>query len=84
MIWVAIRAFASANMMRLLAASAIAAGLFAIWGGAYYAGKKAAHVDALEHQVKIVGRVHAIEDHNRATLRDGDAVKQLLEHWSRD
>lgn len=84
MILAAIKGIAVTYLRQILAGVAIAAALYAMWGTIYTSGRKAEKVDGLVKQVKTIGKVHEIQDKNRATLRDGDAVGRLRESWSRD
>lgn len=80
--WAAVKAFFSANVVWVVVAAFLAGGgvlLTAVqWGKDIERGAGAKRV------TKQVGRAHAIEDKNRANLRDGDAVLQLQQHWCRD
>lgn len=81
--WAAVKAFVSGNIAKLLEILGIVGAAIAAVTGIYEAGKKAEKADESNSVLKDEGEAHAIEDKNRATLRDGDAAGKLQSDWSR-
>jgi hypothetical protein len=82
--WAIIKAFFTANAMRIAGIAMAGLSILGVLLGARQAGKNAERAEALEKQSKQVRRSHEIEDKNRAALRDGDAGERLRDKWSRD
>lgn len=79
----AIKAFFSANAVKLLGVAVSALSVVGVLLGARKSGRDAERVDSLKKTSKHVEQAHEVENKN-ARLPDGGAADRLRDRWSRD